>query len=115
MIGGSRDFIHFILFISSPELPILFPFTTLFRSYGDEPLRGLRERDPDIAAERLEPAHEHRCVDRGDRARDREHDARSEEHTSELQSQSNIVCRLPPEKKNHNSPTAPNSRPSIPP
>src|SRR5256886_13742374 len=28
---------------------------------------------------------------------------RSEEHTSELQSQSNIVCRLLPEKKNMNS------------
>src|SRR2546430_1185987 len=30
-------------------------------------------------------------------------DARSEEHTSELQSQSNIVCRLLLEKKNHDN------------
>src|SRR5438270_4009103 len=29
--------------------------------------------------------------------------ARSEEHTSELQSQSNLVCRLPPEKKTTNN------------
>src|SRR5688572_32002729 len=29
--------------------------------------------------------------------------SRSEEHTSELQSQSNLVCRLLLEKKNHNS------------
>src|SRR2546430_10963062 len=29
------------------------------------------------------------------------HDKRSEEHTSELQSQSNLVCRLLLEKKNH--------------
>src|SRR5205085_9824674 len=33
------------------------------------------------------------------RAVDRGHDARSEEHTSELQSQSNLVCRLLLEKK----------------
>src|SRR2546430_6800652 len=34
------------------------------------------------------------------------HDARSEEHTSELQSQSNLVCRLLLEKKkNHTTPT----------
>src|SRR5205085_6185073 len=32
----------------------------------------------------------------------RDHDQRSEEHTSELQSQSNLVCRLLLEKKNIN-------------
>src|SRR2546430_13504024 len=31
------------------------------------------------------------------------HSARSEEHTSELQSQSNLVCRLLLEKKKHNT------------
>src|SRR2546430_11963582 len=43
------------------------------------------------------------CRDRGDRsARDRgpARGGRSEEHTSELQSQSNLVCRLLLEKKN---------------
>src|SRR5690606_40482721 len=33
-------------------------------------------------------------------ARDRAHDLRSEEHTSELQSRENLVCRLLLEKKN---------------
>src|SRR2546427_9513577 len=33
------------------------------------------------------------------------HNARSEEHTSELQSQSNLVCRLLLEKKKHDSVT----------
>src|SRR2546430_11190011 len=37
------------------------------------------------------------------RARGTRSDKRSEEHTSELQSQSNIVCRLLLEKKNNNS------------
>src|SRR2546430_5297974 len=35
---------------------------------------------------------------------------RSEEHTSELQSQSNLVCRLLLEKKNRTSPWCPRSR-----
>src|SRR2546430_9295659 len=50
----------------------------------------------------------------GRRARERReektlrgHDARSEEHTSELQSQSNLVCRLLLEKKNNNNTRSP--------
>src|SRR5256886_4334591 len=39
--------------------------------------------------------------------------ARSEEHTSELQSQSNLVCRLLLEKKNEHTPDSPRSSPSI--
>src|SRR2546427_12915939 len=39
------------------------------------------------------------CFKRGDIARTRHHRIRSEEHTSELQSQSNLVCRLLLEKK----------------
>src|SRR2546430_9403234 len=73
--------------IRRPPRSTLFPYTTLFRS-GDEELahaqgrcdRGvpLRHRIGDV---RLEPL------------------MRSEEHTSELQSQSNLVCRLLLEKK----------------
>src|SRR2546427_2291812 len=66
--------------IRRPPRSTLFPYTTLFRSRHaphalarDAPVRTLRDH----------------CVD-----------ARSEEHTSELQSQSNLVCRLLLEKKN---------------
>src|SRR2546430_5015339 len=66
--------------IRRPPRSTLFPYTTLFRS-GEAPggRRGIR-------AVRAVPEHHHA---RG----------RSEEHTSELQSQSNLVCRLLLEKK----------------
>src|SRR2546430_12475282 len=74
--------------IRRPPRSTLFPYTTLFRSHRDE------------AAARLDPS---RVVGDGrDRRRRRADDGldrRSEEHTSELQSQSNIVCRLLLEKK----------------
>src|SRR5579859_8271258 len=66
----------FFLMIRRPPRSTLFPYTTLFRSG-----RGLGAHD-----------RERRPV-RGRRRR------RSEEHTSELQSQSNLVCRLLLEKK----------------
>src|SRR2546427_7878189 len=84
--------------IRRPPRSTLFPYTTLFRSLeargraplleeaadrfdllqdlGDELARALVERPPAQLAE-----------------------GRSEEHTSELQSQSNLVCRLLLEKK----------------
>src|SRR2546430_12996925 len=68
--------------IPRPPRSTLFPYTTLFRS--PRRARLVEERD-DVEAR---PA---KCV-HGE-------DARSEEHTSELQSQSNIVCRLLLEKK----------------
>src|SRR2546430_5965492 len=65
--------------IRRPPRSTLFPYTTLFRSVLDiAPGRGDRE------GERL--AHAAICE-------------RSEGHTSELQSQSNLVCRLLLEKK----------------
>src|SRR5689334_24003398 len=73
----------FFLMIRRPPRSTLFPYTTLFRSRvahqaGEDPPLGLHG-----------PA--------GDPARDR----RSEEHTSELQSQFHLVCRLLLEKKNY--------------
>src|SRR2546430_11858407 len=71
--------------IRRPPRSTLFPYTTLFRSppaiQGDPPLQ--RE-----------------CLD-ARVARQLRVGARSEEHTSELQSQSNLVCRLLLEKKQH--------------
>src|SRR2546430_8983798 len=71
--------------IRRPPRSTLFPYTTLFRSLhvpagleilGDE----VQAREPRVVGRR----------------------ERSEEHTSELQSQSNLVCRLLLEKKKKN-------------
>src|SRR5688572_33436509 len=75
----------FFLLIRRPPRSTLFPYTTLFRSCcprssapraAEDRLTCLRHRVPGSTAAR-----------------------RSEEHTSELQSQSNLVCRLLLEKK----------------
>src|SRR2546422_7050238 len=78
--------------IRRPPRSTLFPYTTLFRSHR---LR-LRDRARQIA----QPAHlgnveDHDHVGLRDLARR----ARSEEHTSELQSRLHLVCRLLLEKK----------------
>src|SRR5438132_1786278 len=69
-------FFFFFLMIRRPPRSTLFPYTTLFRSF--------------CAA--LAPA-PYFCMDFD------EGDPRSEEHTSELQSHSDLVCRLLLEKK----------------
>src|SRR2546430_2794953 len=77
--------------IRRPPRSTLFPYTTLFRS---------RERRR--AGRRLSsPARRRAARRRGHADRDRRSASqpRSEEHTSELQSQSNLVCRLLLEKK----------------
>src|SRR5688572_31128343 len=77
--------------IRHPPRSTLFPYTTLFRSCPqrrDE--RNGRPFDPGKIA--------HVVVERLERAVLRVVQ-RSEEHTSELQSQSNLVCRLLLEKK----------------
>src|SRR5256885_15037318 len=71
----------FFLMIRRPPRSTLFPYTTLFRSR----LPALRLRR---AARCLQAARLHGHADR-----------RSEEHTSELQSPCNLVCRLLLEKK----------------
>src|SRR5258706_13488086 len=88
----------FFLMIRRPPRSTLFPYTTLFRS--------LRCRRPGIAARRIVLAAA-RSAARHPRPGRRlsegsEHNAasRSEEHTSELQSLTNLVCRLLLEKKN---------------
>src|SRR2546428_8289673 len=92
--------------IRRPPRSTLFPYTTLFRSRpaGHPP----RARTRDLCrAERADPGDEVRHlpdVDAELRLRDR----RSEEHTSELQSRSDLVCRLLLEKKKvhkHERPT----------
>src|SRR2546430_13328693 len=80
-------FFFFFLMIRRPPRSTLFPYTTLFRSEKLAP-----------------PAQEFlRFVGSVSGGRrhgiDAPHHHRSEEHTSELQSQSNLVCRLLLEKK----------------
>src|SRR2546430_13738433 len=82
--------------IRRPPRSTLFPYTTLFRSLGGE-LAGVRVGKPrDVARElddrRLQPQTD---PEKRQPVLARPADGlRSEEHTSELQSQSNIVCRL---------------------
>src|SRR5205085_11826215 len=93
-----------------PPTPTLFPYTTLFRSRQDR----LARRPPGPVDPRLHRRREVRLDLLAGRDRQRHHRCllwrqvelvgllrllRSEEHTSELQSQSNLVCRLLLEKK----------------
>src|SRR5260370_18859480 len=92
--------------IRRPPRSTLFPYTTLFRSEGALPREALRQRD----VVGVEPR-DQRAAREAERPveREREPEARlaldaearrSEEHTSELQSHLNLVCRLLLEKKN---------------
>src|SRR2546430_6692666 len=85
--------------IRRPPRSTLFPYTTLFRSLAE-----LRRKLAEVAFGRLlalgdvEPVVT-RARHRGALERALAEVDRSEEHTSELQSQSNLVCRLLLEKK----------------
>src|SRR2546430_9926501 len=78
---GGRSLIFFFLMIRRPPRSTLFPYTTLFRS------RLCESRVERVRGSPIEQPARSKRVDR------------SEEHTSELQSQSNLVCRLLLEKK----------------
>src|SRR2546430_11504071 len=88
--------------IRRPPRSTLFPYTTLFRSLRARPDLEAREMALQIDRQRGAQRGEARMDFAADRAAMRAMDAvrrRSEEHTSELQSQSNLVCRLLLEKK----------------
>src|SRR6266480_5735251 len=78
----SFSLFFFFLRIRRPPRSTLFPYTTLFRSYAARASRQSCARRLPLRA---------RCV-------------RSEEHTSELQSHVNLVCRLLLEKKKEYNP-----------
>src|SRR2546430_11626315 len=87
--------------IRRPPRSTLFPYTTLFRSLP------VPQREHDVVL--IVPALA-LLPELGSR-RPAEHAAeRSEEHTSELQSQSNLVCRLLLEKKKRPHSTSPAMR-----
>src|SRR5262249_62161750 len=98
--------LSFFLLIPRPPRSTLFPYTTLFRSRRRLPARGPLRDHRERAG-----AHEGAARPRLDRCRRgalvparhlRHRSRRSEEHTSELQSLTNLVCRLLLEKKKTN-------------
>src|SRR5437870_10930259 len=77
--------------IRHPPRSTLFPYTTLFRSWGTKAQSSApRGRQPE-----LDPG---------------AHSPRSEEHTSELQSRGHLVCRLLLEKKKKNTQNHPSAK-----
>src|SRR3712207_7423115 len=99
--------------IRRPPRSTLFPYTTLFRSRPQARDRGVSDGERQERAERVDAAQELLLAgqDAGEREAGEEDDpdprraelgvqrARSEEHTSELQSRQYLVCRLLLEKK----------------
>src|SRR5436309_6848861 len=88
----------FFSLIPPPPRSTLFPYTTLFRSLDTDEHH--RERHGPRLAHRHaradhEPEHDRQRIEREAAPRQ----SRSEEHTSELQSRENLVCRLLLEKK----------------
>src|SRR2546430_9151355 len=107
--------------IRRPPRSTLFPYTTLFRSLGGyvcgsrdlidflyhraRPFLFSTSHPPSVAAACIaafDVLEKEPTADARSRTR-----RRSEEHTSELQSQSNLVCRLLLEKKNNKSSPSP--------
>src|SRR5690606_41991710 len=94
--------LSFLIIRRSPR-PTLFPYTTLFRSVVSQ---GARPIGPDMVVTRAEENVLYELA--GVPALEKleqivlelpEEEQRSEEHTSELQSRENLVCRLLLEKK----------------
>src|SRR2546423_8027334 len=82
--------------IRRPPRSTLFPYTTLFRS-----IEVLMRLNPEFSPERAaELYRERKMAEHAARWIDFSKARRSEEHTSELQSLANLVCRLLLEKKN---------------
>src|SRR5256885_10630064 len=85
--------------IRRPPRSTLFPYTTLFRSLPvDDRRDALLELRRDLGDRRQHDQALLRLLELGRRIAQPAHD-RSEEHTSELQSPCNLVCRLLLEKK----------------
>src|SRR2546426_7237766 len=81
--------------IRRPPRSTLFPYTTLFRSHVDHRAAAFRRADRRGVVGRRARSVVVGAVD----VRLRRRHVRSEEHTSELQSPCNLVCRLLLEKK----------------
>src|SRR5690349_24005604 len=94
----------FFLMLRRPPRPTLFPYTTLFRSQRHCPavlLQGHIETPRSCRGAHLDPraSPPARCSEPGGGRSAAHRGDRSEEHTSELQSRRDLVCRLLLEKK----------------
>src|SRR5690606_41368793 len=106
----SCPFFLFLLY-RSPSILTLFPYTTLFRSQFVDGIHRRRHGEQQVMIGVVEEIPINLFVADGLRHRAIAHikpvlrqvEDRSEEHTSELQSRENLVCRLLLEKKNQNS------------
>src|SRR5262249_56460833 len=96
----------FFLLSPRPPTPTLFPYTTLFRSAPHRPVPVPTRARSSRRAARPAARERERCRRRSCRCPGRRRAAarsrrrRSEEHTSELQSLTNLVCRLLLQKHN---------------
>src|SRR2546430_12280817 len=91
--------------IRRPPRSTLFPYTTLFRSHIRTHRREFFAHQPGYPFREGQDALQNAHVPEVFRSRAGQAGNRSEEHTSELQSQSNLVCRLLLEKKKKNRKT----------
>src|SRR2546428_6323371 len=102
LVNHNCYLIFFFLMIRRPPRSTLFPYTTLFRSPGMMsdvlPVRVTLGPELPLGQVVQQISLEHRRVLKHQRFRS-EDIRRSEEHTSELQSRSDLVCRLLLEKK----------------
>src|SRR5207247_9815792 len=108
---ASLCLLYFVFMIAATPTSPLFPYTTLFRSGGADQSHRAAEGEqhrrracflPDRSAARTPRAAAAACGELqllGGQRLDG-HGVRSEEHTSELQSRVDLVCRLLLEKKN---------------
>src|SRR2546430_4552390 len=94
--------------IRRPPRSTLFPYTTLFRSQAKLALRKPISPKAQVSVGYLRGLVRCKAAEQWHHI----HQQRSEEHTSELQSQSNLVCRLLLEKKKKNSIQKTNNRTS---
>src|SRR5256885_12968824 len=97
--GSARPSCFFFLMIRRPPRSTLFPYTTLFRSGADSCI--CKRRNAKECRRHQGPEETSGILPRVQR---------SEEHTSELQSPCNLVCRLLLEKKQYPKPRAPPRR-----
>src|SRR5205823_14921528 len=93
----------FFLLPRPPPRSTLFPYTTLFRSPWGVKVSVVEVRDVELPQSMQRAMARQAEAEREKRAKiihaEGEHEARSEEHTSELQSLAYLVCRLLLEKK----------------
>src|SRR2546421_12485546 len=95
-VSSPLYFFFFFLMIRRPPRSTLFPYTTLFRSLvartsGEPEKMSSAVRSEVGSIDSKIPVFEPKTLE-----------DRSEEHTSELQSRSDLVCRLLLEKKKNN-------------